>query len=132
MFGVKLEILETCEWTEQARGLKRPSSIQVGMLEFNPFTVQTSTKSKFSSLMGRSQRIAILEVGLVNPEKISEFLQRMRVDQRFRIYYYGLYDSLRFLYRRIYDEQPLVVVQAYKHWSNKVAHVLSEEPGALD
>ena len=33
--------------------------------------------------------------GLVNLEKISAFLQRMKVDQKFRTYYYGLYDSWR-------------------------------------
>ena len=36
----------------------------------------------------------------------------MKVDQRFRTYYYGLYGSLRLLYRRIYDETPVTVVQA--------------------
>ena len=49
-------------------------------------------------MMGRSQIFAIPEWGFVNPEKISEFLQRMKVDQRFTTYYYGLYDSLRLLY----------------------------------
>ena len=68
-------------------------SIQPGMLEFNPKTVQTATIAKFCSKMGRSQRFAILEWGLFNPEKISEFLQRMKVDQKFRTYYYRLYDS---------------------------------------
>ena len=82
-------------------------------------------------MMGESQRFLILEWSLVNPEKISDFLQRMKVDQKFRTYYYGLYDSLRLLYRRIYDETPVTVIQAEKHWSSKLDHVLDEERGAL-
>ena len=51
----------------------------------------------------------------------------MKVDKIFRSYYYGLYDSLRLLFRRIYDEPPLNVIQAEKHWSSKLDHVLEEE-----
>ena len=69
---------------------------------------------------------------MVNPEKISEFLQRMKVDQKFRIYYYMLYDSLRLLYRKIYDESPVTVIQTEKHWPSKLDHVLEEECGVLE
>ena len=74
-------------------------------------------------MMGRSQRYAILEWGLVNPEKISVFLQRMKVDQKFRIYYYMLYDSLRLLYRKIYDvQQQKCIYSTHKFmmYSNRV------------
>ena len=90
------------------------------MLEFNPKTVQTSTIAKFCSMMGRSQRFAILEWGLVNLEKITEFLLRMKTDMRFRYYYNGLYDSLRLLHKRIFDSPSLVVIQAEKKWSPKL------------
>ena len=102
------------------------------MLEFNPRTVQKSTIAKFCSMMGRSLRFAILERGLVNPEKISEFLQRIKVDKKFRTCHYGFYDSLRLLYRRIYDETPVMVIQAEKHWLSKLDHVIEEERGALE
>ena len=68
----------------------------------------------------------------MNPEKISEFLHRMKVDKIFRSYYYGLYDSLRLLYRRIYDESSVIVIQAEKHWTTKLDHVLKEQPGPLE
>ena len=128
-------MLKDSIWTElscKVRGLKHPISIQPGMLEFNPKTVQTTTIAKFCSMMGRSQKFAILEWGLVNPEKISEFLQRLKDDQKFRTYYHGLYDSLRLLYRRIYDESLVRVIQAEKRRSSKLDHVLKEEPGALE
>ena len=48
------------------------------------------------------------------------------------IRYYGLYDSLRLLYRRIYDESLVIVIQAEKNWSSKLDYVLKEELGALE
>ena len=68
----------------------------------------------------------------MNPEKISDFLHRMKVDKIFRSHYYGLYDSLRLLYRRIYDKSSVIVIQAEKHWSSKLDHILKEERGALE
>ena len=98
-----MELLKDSIWTEPScnvRGLKRPASIQPGMLVFNPKSVQSTTIAKFCSMMGQSQRFAILEWGLVNPEKIFEFLHRMKVDKIYRSYYYVLYDSLRLLHKR--------------------------------
>ena len=71
-YGVNTELLRDSVWTEPScnvRALKRPVSIQPGMLEFNPKTVQTTTIAQFCSMMGQSQRFAILEWGLINPEK---------------------------------------------------------------
>ena len=112
--------------------MKHPDTNQPGMLEFNPKTVLISTIAKFCSMIGRSQRFSILEWGLVNPEKIYEFLQSMKVDQRFRSYYYRLYDSLRLLYRRIYNESLMTVIQAENNWSSKLDDILKEERGALE
>ena len=68
----------------------------------------------------------------MNPEKISEFLLRIKVDKIFSSYYFGLYDSLRLLFRRIYDKSSVIVIQAEKCWSSKLNHVLEEEQGALE
>ena len=84
MFGVNLDQFQDAVWTEPCcnlRGLKRPRSILVNMLEFNPRTVQVAMIGKFGATTGRSQRFAILEWGLVNPEKISEFLHKMKVNK---------------------------------------------------
>ena len=93
---------------------------------------QTATIGKFCSMMGMSHRFAILEWGSVNPKKISAFLQRMKVNQKFRTYGFRFYDALRLLYRRIYDESLETVIQVEKHWSSKLDHVLEEERGALE
>ena len=81
-----MDLIQDSIWSEPScnvRGWKGPASIQPGMLEFNPKSVQTATIAKFCSMKGRSQRLPILEWGLVNPEKISVFLQRMKVDKIF-------------------------------------------------
>ena len=88
-----MELLRDSIWAESsynARGLQHPASIQPGMLEFNPRTVQLATIGKFCSMMGRSKKFAILEWGLVNLEKISEVLQRMKVDQKFITFFNSL------------------------------------------
>ena len=92
------------EPTSSRRGLKRPASIQGGMLDFNPAKVLFSTISKFCSMNRRIQQLAILEWSLVNPDKISEFFNRMKTDSRFRNYYLSVYDALRILHKRIFDE----------------------------
>ena len=84
-----MELLKDSIWTEcNVRDLRQPASIQPGMLEFNPKSVQTTTIAKFCYMMGRSQKCTILEWGLVNLENISEFLYRMKVDKIFRSYYW--------------------------------------------
>ena len=101
-----MELFQDSLWTEPCsnRGLKQPASIQPGMLEFNPKSVQTTTIAKFCSMMGRIQRFAILEWGLVNPDKISVFLHRIKVDMIFRSYYCNLYNSLGLLHKRIFHK----------------------------
>ena len=73
-FAVNAELLRDSIWVESScntRGLRHPASIQPGMLEFNPRTVQTATIAKFCSMLGRSQIFAILKWGLVNKEKVT-------------------------------------------------------------
>ena len=106
--------------TSSRRGLKRPASAQQGMLEFSPATVQSTTISKFCSKNSRVQRLAILEWGLVNPEKITEFLNRMKKDSRFRLYYHGVYDAVRLLHKRIFDFPSDVVVASENKWKTKL------------
>ena len=86
--------------------------MQAGMLDFNPAKVYYSTISKFCSTNQRIQRLAILEWSLVNPEKISDFFNRMKSDARFRNYYLTVYNALRILHKRIFDEPPDIIVQS--------------------
>ena len=102
-FGVNMDLLHDSLWNEPCsnlRGLERPGPIQPGMLDFCPRTVQILTIAKSFSVLGRSQSFEILEWGLVNPEILVEFLDRMKVDMHFQPYYLSQYDSLRLLHKR--------------------------------
>ena len=130
-----MESFQEAVWTEPTfsrSGLKRPVSMQAGMLDFNPTKVNYSMISKFCSTNQRIQRLAILELSLVNPEKISDFFNRMKTDARFRNYYLTVYDALRILHRRIFDEPSDIIVQSDEHWSSKLEVVLEEERRALE
>ena len=129
-FGVNLEtFLDTCS---NSRGLECPGAIQPGMLDFSSGTFQTATIAKSCSFLGRSKRFAILEWGLVNPEKIDLFLERMNSDLFFRNYYFGLYDFLRLLHLRIFDQPAIVVSEVEKKWSSKIDNILDEERRTLE
>ena len=125
-FGVNLEAFQWL-WTNpcsNSRGLECHGAMQPGMLDFSPKTVQTATIAKSCTILGQSQRFAILEWGLVNPEKIEQFLERMNSDLFFRNYYFGLYDSLRLLHLMIFYRPAIVVSEAEKKWSSKLDNVL--------
>ena len=68
----------------------------------------------------------------MNPEKIIKFLERMQEDMPFRSYYHRIYDALRLLHKRIYNQVSLLVVEAEKKWSSKLDQVLDQERGALE
>ena len=74
-FGVNMDLFqESSLWNDPCsnlRGLERPGTIQPGMLDFSPRTVQTSTIAELCSVLGRSQWFVILEWGLVNPNEDS-------------------------------------------------------------
>ena len=134
-FGVSMESFQDTVWSETTssrRGLKKPASIQQGMLQFYPAMVQPSTISKFCSMNGQIQQLAILEWGLVNPEKISEFLNRMKIDSRFRLYYHSVYDAVRLLHKKIFDFSSEVIVESERKWSLKLEIALNEERDALE
>ena len=68
----------------------------------------------------------------MNPEKISDFFNRMKTDARFRNYYLTVYDALRILHKRIFDEPPDIIVQSDEHWISKLEIALKEERRALE
>ena len=130
-----MEYFQEVSWTEpivSRRGLKRPVSMQAGMLDFNPACVQPAEVSKFCSANNRIQRFAIVEWSIMNPEKIVDFFDRMRKDSRFRNYYNNVYDPLRIVYKMLFDEPLMEVGQSESQWSTKLERVLVEERQALE
>ena len=64
-----MELLRDSIWVESSTNARDLRHLACWI--FSPKTVQTATIAKFCSMIGRSQRFAILEWGLVNLEKIS-------------------------------------------------------------
>ena len=72
-----MEYFQEVSWTEpivSRRGLKRPVSMQAGMLDFNPACVQPAEVSKFCSANNRIQRLAIVEWSIMKPGENSGVL----------------------------------------------------------
>ena len=69
---------------------------------------------------------------MLNTEKIEQFFKRMISDLFFKNYYFGLYDSLRLLHLRIFDQPAIVVSEVEKKWSSKINNLLEEERKALE
>ena len=102
------------------------------MLSFNPSTVKTNTVGKFCTMMGRSQRTALAEWAMVNPAKILDFFNRMNKDTGFRIFYGGMYEGMKLIYRRMLDSDLPVNVKLEEHLLGKLDKKLEEERRALD
>ena len=92
-----------------ASGLSLPQTDLGEYLKLNPRLNSPITISKRCKVIGRSQRDCILEWARFNPEKISLFLDRMASDPQWQISFRGLYDSLRLLYLRLFNEEARTV-----------------------
>ena len=78
-FGVKMKPSLGISWTDPCstfRGLECPGAVQPGVLDFSPRSMKMITIANSCSILERSQRFAILEWGLLNPEKIEQFFKK--------------------------------------------------------
>ena len=92
-----------------------------------PFTI-----SKRFKVVGRSQRDCILKWARLHPVKISSFLDRLADDPKWQITFRGLYDSLRLLYLRLFDEEARVVLLMELQLKHRVELMLAEERICLE
>ena len=92
-----------------ASGLSRPQILPGGYLKLNPRFNSLLTISKRCKTVARSQRDCILEWARLNLKKILSFLDRLDTDPKWQILFRGLYDSLRLLYLRLFNEEARVV-----------------------
>ena len=75
---------------------------------------------------------SLAEWALVNPSKILDFFNRMNRNTGFRIFYGGMYERMKLIYRRIFDSDPPVNVKLEEHLEGKLDKKLEEERRALD
>ena len=68
----------------------------------------------------------------MNPEKISSFLDRLAADPKWQISFCGVYDSLRLLYLRLFNEEARTVELMELQLKHRVELLLAEERLCLE
>ena len=122
-------------WISAVRGataLSQPGTVPGGYLKLNPRINSSATVSKRCKLLGRSHRDCILEWARLNPEKISLFLDRMATDPKWQIAFRGVYDSLRLLYLRLFNEEARTVEMMELQLTHRIELMLAEERICLE
>ena len=64
---------------------------------------------------------------MVNPAKILDFFNRMNKDTGFHIFYGGMYEGMKLIYRQLFDSDPPVNVKLKEHLLGKLDKKLGEE-----
>ena len=134
-FGLSSDQIGFQSWTEPvvgARGFSRPGSISVPLVEFDPSVVSNTRIGRLCTGIQRFQRWTILEWGRMNPFKLKFFFIRMIRNSGFRIFYKGIYDALRLMFLRIFNEPAPVVVRLDEELNDGVEKTYVEEKNALD
>ena len=122
-------------WISAVRGataLSRPGTVPGGYLKLNPRINSSATVAKRCKLLGRSYRDCILEWARLNPEKISLFLDRMATDPGWQIAFRGVYDSLRLLYLRLFNEEARTGEMMELQLTQRIELMLTEERICLE
>ena len=83
-------------------------------------------------MLGRSHRDCVLEWARLFPEKISLFLVRMATDPGWQIAFRGLYDCLRLLYLRLFNEEARVIEMMESQFTHRIEMMLVEERVCLE
>ena len=115
-----------------ATALSRPGTVPGGFLKMNPCINSAATISKRCKVLGRSHRDCILEWARLNPEKISRFLDRMAMEPGWQIVFRGLYDCLRLLYLRLFNEEARTVEMMESQFTHRIEMMLAEERVCLE
>ena len=110
--------------------MMRPLGIAVGVVNFDMGSIRSSVLGRACAGTGRSQRWSVLEWVMLTPENFKKFFTRMRDDEGFRKFYQNIFDLLRLVHLRIFDEKAPVVEQVDKALNEAVLLSLaSEEQG---
>ena len=129
-FGLSPEQIGEQSWSEPAPGtlrMVRPPGIAVGVVNFDMGTIRSSVLGGACAATGRSQRWCMLEWVMLTPENLKKFFNRMREDEGFRKFYQNLFDLMRLVHLRIFDEKTPVVEQVNKALNEAVLLSLASE-----
>ena len=134
-FGLTPEQIGDQSWTEPVTGrlrMMRPPGVKIEVLDFKIATVKSFELGRACAMSGRIQRWSILEWVLLKPEVLKMFLSRMESQEGFRKFYMSLFDMLRLVHRRIFDEKALEIEDLNKTLNTGVLLDLETERKALE
>ena len=117
---------------QEATALSRPGTVPGGFLKMSPMINSALTISKRCKALGRSHQDCILEWARLNPEKIAPFLDRMSTEPGWQIAFRGLYDCLRLLYLRLFNEEARTIEMMESQFTHRIEMMLSEERVCLE
>ena len=134
-FGLTPEHIGGQTWSEPVPGMlrmMRPPGITAGVVSFDMGTVRSSILGKACSGTGRSQRWCVLEWVMLTPGNLKKFFIRMGEDEGFRRFYQNLFDLLRLVLVRIFNEKAPLVEPVNKALNDAVLLSLAAEERGLE
>ena len=129
-FGVPEEILMKCNFSEPAQfhyGLIRPRSCPISPLYMDPEKVRPATVGKIVKSQIRDMKSVVFEWARMNPHRIQKFFDRLSNDESFRKHFYGLYQGLRMIYRRLFNKEAVRIKVLEDKFLNNIVNQLAEE-----
>ena len=129
-FGMSPEVINNCKFTESVPfhyGLFRPISCSVPPLFLNPEKVKPGTIGKLVKKQPRMMKPVIFEWARMNPHKIQSMFNRLVKDEEFRKHFYGTYQGLRMIYRRIHNKEAMRIKELDETFVDNIAIQLVEE-----
>ena len=129
-FGIHKDKLDACNYTDPAPfqyGMFRPRSLKVPAIRFDPEKVKTFKIGKFCKTQTRGVKAVIFEWARLNPNKIRDFLSRLSTDPSFCKFYYGVYQGLRLIFKRLFNTEAMRIPDLDKKFLLNIKENLKKE-----
>ena len=127
--------LEGVNWMDPVPGAKlglcRVPGSKTALLEFDPKLAFGSFLTRTCNQLRISQKAALREWARLNPDLVSVFIERMRVDDVFSARYANIYDPLRLSAWRSTNEEPPIIQKYEDDLNEKCDAQLEHEFGEM-
>ena len=129
-FGIPKEKIDACNFTEPAPfqyGMFRPKSLKVPSIKFDPEKVKPFKIGKFCKTQPRGVKAVVFEWARLNPNKIRSLLVRLNDDPGFRKFYYGVYQGLRLIFKRVFNREAMRIPDLDEKFLSNIQESLKNE-----
>lgn len=129
-FGIAPEVISNCKFDESVPfhyGLFRPRSLKIPAIRLDPEKVKPFKIGKFCKPQSRGIKAIVFEWARLNPNKIRSFLVRLSEDPSFSKFYYGVYQGLRLIFKRIFNKEALRIPELDSRFRENIQDNLKKE-----